>query len=64
MPRKIDDLTIRLSKARCVVLDNVSSLGAEASDILCRAATGASSPRRTLYTDDDETILQLHATTI
>ena len=55
---------MRLSKARCVALDNVSSLDGETSDLLCIASTGGSSTRRTLYTDDDEIALQLHATSI
>ena len=64
MPRTRDDLTVRLSKARCVVLDNVSKLDADTSDLLCIASTGGSSTRRALYTDDDELLLQLHATSI
>ena len=46
------------------LLDNVSSLDDDTSDLLCIASTGGSSTRRTLYTDDDEIALQLHATPI
>ena len=64
MPRTRDDLVVRLSKARCLALDNVSSLDDDTSDLLCIASTGGSSTRRTLYTDDDEIALQLHASPI
>ncbi len=62
-PRSRDDLVVRMSKARCVALDNVSSLDDDTSDLLCIASTGGSCTRRSLYTDDDEIALQLHATT-
>ncbi len=36
--------------------DNVTRLPIDASDCLCRAATGGGFTKRTLYTDDDDTV--------
>ncbi len=56
MAKKRDDLIIQLSNRYLSSFDNVSSITQETSDILCRAITGSSNPKRKLYTDDDESI--------
>lgn len=40
----------------CCVLDNLSAINDNLSDLLCSAVTGDGDTRRTLYTDDGDTI--------
>lgn len=58
MPTSKTDLAISLSNSYMPCFDNLDSLSAEKSDMLCMAATGGAFTKRTLYTDSDETILQ------
>lgn len=57
-PRSIDDLNIHLANNYLTAFDNVSYVSDEVSDTLCKAITGASYPKRTLYHDTDESILK------
>jgi hypothetical protein len=56
MAEKHDDLILQLQNRYLPSFDNVSSISQKTSDILCRATTGSSNPRRKLYTDEDEAI--------
>jgi len=56
MSEKIDDLIIQLYNRYLSGFDNVSRVNDKVSDILCRAITGGSNPKRKLYSDDDEVI--------
>ncbi len=58
MPSSKQDLAISLSNGYMPCFDNLDSLSAEKSDMLCMAATGGAFTKRTLYSDSDETILQ------
>lgn len=58
MPTSKADLAISLSNNYMPCFDNLDSLSAEKSDMLCMAATGGAFTKRTLYSDSDETILQ------
>lgn len=58
MPTSKADLAISLSNSYMPCFDNLDSLSAEKSDMLCMAATGGAFTKRTLYSDSDETILQ------
>lgn len=58
MPATKADLAISLSNSYMPCFDNLDSLSAEKSDMLCMAATGGAFTKRTLYSDSDETILQ------
>jgi hypothetical protein len=58
MPTSKADLAIVLSNNYMPCFDNLDSLSAEKSDMLCMAATGGAFTKRTLYTDSDETILR------
>lgn len=58
MPTSKSDLAISLSNSYMPCFDNLDSLSAEKSDMLCMAATGGAFTKRTLYSDSDETILQ------
>lgn len=57
-PKSIDDLNIHLANNYLTAFDNVSYISEEVSDTLCKAITGASYPKRTLYRDTDESILK------
>lgn len=59
MPNGIQDLAISLANNYMPCYDNLDSLSAEKSDLLCIASTGGSFSKRTLYTDDEETFLEL-----
>lgn len=56
MAEKQDDLILQLQNRYLSSFDNVSSITQATSDVLSRAITGSSNPRRKLYTDDDESI--------
>ncbi len=58
MPTSKSDLAIVLSNNYMPCFDNLDTLSAEKSDMLCMAATGGAFTKRTLYTDSDETILR------
>ena len=58
MPTVKQDLAIILSNTYMPCFDNLDSLSAEKSDILCIATTGGAFSKRTLYTNSDETILR------
>lgn len=59
MPNSKDDLVITLNNHYMPCFDNLDSLSAEKSDVLCMSSTGGSISKRTLFTNDDETILNL-----
>lgn len=45
-----------LAHNHCIVLDNLSSIGFDLSDLICGAVTGDGATKRALYTDDDDII--------
>lgn len=59
MPTTKGDLAILLNNNYMPSFDNLDSLSAEKSDMLCMSATGGAFSKRTLFTDSDETILRL-----
>lgn len=59
MPNSIQDTSLCLANNYMPVFDNMDGLSAEKSDLLCIASTGGGISRRTLYTNEDETILEL-----
>lgn len=58
-PREESDLVIAARNGALVSLDNVSNLPGWLSDGLCRVATGGGLSKRTLYTDLDETLVEV-----
>ena len=52
------DLAIVLANNYAPCFDNIETISPRQSDLLCMAATGGGISKRTLYTDDDETILE------
>ena len=57
-PKDERDLMIGTSNNWIMALDNLSVIPAWLSDALCRLSTGGALTTRTLYTDDDETMLE------
>lgn len=57
LPSGTVDLALSLSKNYMLTLDNLDSLTAEKSDLLCTAVTGGSISKRKLFTDDEEVVL-------
>lgn len=55
-----DDVAIRLDSDYLVVLDNLSTVKNDISDLLAVSITGGSYSKRTLYHNKQETILTLH----
>ena len=58
-PKEENDLFAQSVNNRCVALDNLSHLSLWLSDAICRIATGGGLSKRTLYTDFDETSLEI-----
>ncbi|NTU22480.1 hypothetical protein HPY28_19340 [Brevibacillus sp. HB1.2] len=58
MPNSKQDLALSLANNYMPCFDNLDTLSAEKSDLLCIASTGGGFSKRTLYSDDDETILE------
>lgn len=58
-PRKEDDLIIAAINSWMVAFDNLSTIPPWLSDALCRLATGGGLSKRTLYTNDEETIFSV-----
>lgn len=56
MAEKRDDLIIQIYNRYLSSFDNVSKVDLKTSDVLCRAITGSSNPKRKLFTNNDEAI--------
>ena len=53
------DLLVAARSSWVVTLDNLSGIDAQLSDALCRIATGGGLAARKLYTDHDETLIEV-----
>lgn len=58
-PREDRDLQVAAVSSWCVALDNLSGINAQLSDCLCRVATGGGFAARKLYSDADETLIDV-----
>ncbi len=60
-PRSVSDFEISLNNNYFYVLDNLSdkSISRRLSDVLCRSVTGGTATRRKLYSNAEETVLNL-----
>lgn len=58
-PKDSRDLLVGARNAWLVCIDNLSYLPAELSDALCRIATGGAIAERTLYTNTEETLIEI-----
>lgn len=61
---KPKDFAVAAQNSHVVALDNLRTISPDASDTLCMAATGGSVSSRQLYTDGDQSILNLHVAVI
>ncbi len=58
-PRNLDDWSVLAAASWSIALDNVSRIDPWFSDALCRSSTGAMSLKRSLYTDDQVSVLRV-----
>jgi len=58
-PRDERDLAIAANNGRVLAFDNLSKVDTRLSDAMCRASTGGGIGTRRLYTDDEETLLDI-----
>ena len=58
-PKDLDDVLLAARNGYVVALDNLSRIERDFSDTLCRIATGAGFAKRQLYTDAEETLIQV-----
>lgn len=59
LPKDEREWKARVSNSRVVLIDNLSTISAEASDLLCKVSTGGEATSRALYTDDEAHISNL-----
>lgn len=60
-PNKKSDLAIAAQHGHLLTFDNARYFNASMSDLLCLCATGGSLGTRQLYTDTDQSVVNLHA---
>jgi putative DNA primase/helicase len=58
-PKDERDLVIAAKNGHVIALDNLSHIPASLADAMCRISTGSGFATRTLYTDADETIIEV-----
>lgn len=58
-PREDRDLQVAAISSWCVALDNLSGINPQLSDCLCRVSTGGGFAARKLYSDTDETLIEV-----
>ena len=58
-PRDVNYLIHLLSHNACAVLDNLSFIDTEMSDVLCQVVTGGVMPTRQLYTTNDSVLIDI-----
>lgn len=60
-PRDLNYLMGILSHNACGVLDNLSKIDKEMSDVLCQVVTGGVMPTRELYTTNDQVLIDIQS---
>ncbi|MFT4255693.1 MAG: hypothetical protein QM599_01820 [Pseudoxanthomonas sp.] len=58
-PKELRDLLVGARNGWVLTLDNLSAINPQLSDALCRVATGGAISERTLYTNTDETLVEV-----
>jgi ABC-type oligopeptide transport system ATPase subunit len=61
---EIDHIAIHAMQRRILAIDNISHITADQSDTLCNVSTGGGFSKRTLFSDSEETILDVQNLTI
>lgn len=59
-PKSVEDVFVAATNNHLVSLENLSGITSDMSDALCTIATGGGTAGRTLYTNGEESILQVH----
>ena len=59
-PKNVEDIYVSAKNNHLLSYENLSGLTNDISDALCTVATGGGTAGRTLYTNDEETILEAH----
>lgn len=59
-PKSVEDIYIAANNSHLISFENLSKINPEMSDALCVVATGGGYASRTLYTNQDETVLSAH----
>ena len=54
LPKDSNELIQKMSHHWCCFFDNITRLGDDTSDVLCRAVTGEGFSKRVLFSDDDD----------
>jgi energy-coupling factor transporter ATP-binding protein EcfA2 len=63
-PKEVRDLLVGALNSWLLCMDNLSYLPAQLSDALCRLSTGGAINERTLYSNLEETLVEVHRPTI
>jgi hypothetical protein len=58
-PKDVSDLLVAAVSSRVLALDNLSGADPQLSDALCRLSTGGAMSGRTLYTNAEETLIEV-----
>ena len=64
LPTSIKDLAVAVHRKHVVCFDNVREIRQFMADALCVAATGGALTARQLYTDAEQTVIQLHCAVV
>ena len=59
-PKTVEDVYVSAQSNHLVSLENLSGITADVSDALCTIATGGGTASRTLYTNGEESIIEVH----
>lgn len=59
-PKTVEDIYVSAKNNHLLSFENLSNISNDISDALCTVATGGGTAVRTLYTNDEETILEAH----
>ena len=59
-PKAVEDIYVSAKNNHLLSFENLSNISNDISDALCTVATGGGTAGRTLYTNDEETILEAH----
>lgn len=59
-PKTVEDIYVAAKNNHLLSFENLSMISNDTSDALCTVSTGGGTAGRTLYTNDEETILEAH----
>jgi len=59
-PKTVEDIYVAARNNHLLSFENLSNITSDMSDAFCTVATGGGTAGRTLYTNDEETILKAH----